>query len=272
MTAPAETDALTVVDAEPARHYPAQYGNDGRSMNEASPHNALRLHLRTARGQTARGAVPILVRAFSRTPLARWLYPSLGERGSRLRAVFEQLVDDATTNGSIVLAYQGGTTVGAVLWSSCPARDDTDPAPTAFTPHDPDNARLTVLADRLAHCHPPEPHEHVQALAVLPIHQGQGIAGALLASATTRPATSRYLLTPGPLPDLLHQLGYQPHGTPIVLPDDGPPLQPFWCTAPPPQPSVVAPRRRSAPAERAGGPAGSRPNVGDSRAQTGRLV
>ena len=136
MTAPAETDTLTVVDAEPARRYPAHHCNHGPSTNDASPHSKLRLHLRTAHGRAARRAVPILVRAFIRTPLARWRYPTLGERGNRLHTVFDQLIDDAA-DGRVVLAYQGGTTVGAVLWSTCPARDDTDPAPTAVTPHDP---------------------------------------------------------------------------------------------------------------------------------------
>lgn len=235
MTAPAEPETLTTVDAALARHDPAPDRNHDPSMNAASRGSALRLQLRTAHGGTAHCAVPILVRAFTRTPLARWLYPIVSERGIRLRAVFSQLIDDAAVSGSVVLAYQGRTAVGVVLWRTCPARDETDPATAGFTPADPDNARLTVLTDRLAHCHPPEPHEHLQALAVLPGREWQGIAGALLASATTRPAMSRFLLTPGPLWGLLHQLGYRPSGEQIALPNDGPLLQPFWFAAPPPQ-------------------------------------
>lgn len=216
------------------RQYPAHPGIHDPSTNEA-PGSMLRLQLRTAHGRTAHDAVPILVRAFIRAPLARWLYPTEGGRGSRLRTVFSQLIDDAG-NGSVVLAYQGGTAVGAVLWKTCPARDATDPAATGFTTVDPGNARLAVLADRLAHGHPPEPHECLQALAVLPDRERQGVAGALLASATTRPALSRFLLTPGRLRGLLHQLGYQPCGEKIVLPNDGPLLQPFWFAAPLPQP------------------------------------
>lgn len=215
------------------RQYPAHPRIHGPSTNQA-PGHTLRLHLRTAHGRTAHDAVPILVRAFIRAPLARWLYPSVGGRGGRLRMVFSQLIDDAGI-GSVVLAYQGGTTVGAVLWKSCPARDETAPAVTGFSTVDPGNARLAVLADRLAHCHPPEPHECLQALAVLPSRERQGVAGALLASATTRAPMSRFLLTPGPLRGLLHQLGYQPCGEQMALPNDGPLLQPFWF-APPPQP------------------------------------
>jgi GNAT superfamily N-acetyltransferase len=236
VTAPADTDAPGL-EAEPARQCSAHCRTHCPSTTEATPRSVLRLQLRTAHGQTTRHAVPILVRAFTATPLARWLYPTPSERGNHLHEVFARLIYDAADNGSLVLAYRGNTTVGAALWSTCPARDDTDPAATAITPHDPTNERLTVLAHRLGHGHPPEPHEHLHALAVLPRHQGQGIAGALLASATTRPATSRYLLTPGPLRDLLHRLGYQPYGNAIALPGDGPPLQPFWCPAPRPQPS-----------------------------------
>ncbi|WP_125809614.1 hypothetical protein [Actinoplanes sp. ATCC 53533] len=149
--------------------------------------------------------------------------------------MFSQLIDDAG-NGSVVLAYQGGTAVGAVLWKTCPARDETAPAVTGFSTVDPGNARLAELADRLAHCHPAEPHECLQALAVLPDREGQGVAGALLASATTRAPMSRFLLTPGQLWGLLHRLGYRPCGEQIVLPHAGPRLQPFWFAAPLPQP------------------------------------
>ncbi|RSM56797.1 hypothetical protein DMB66_32775 [Actinoplanes sp. ATCC 53533] len=236
MTAPTEPDTLTAVNAEPAREDPAHDRNHDPSMTDAPQSNAFRMHLRTAHGATAHSAVPILVRAFIRTPLARWLFPTVGERGNGLRTVFARLIDDTAGNGSVVLAYQGRTPVGAALWRTCPARDETDPAAPAFTLDDPGSARLTELADRHAHGHPPEPHECLLALAVVPGREWQGIAGTLLASTTTRPGTSRFVLTPGLVRDLLHQLGYQPCGEEITLPDDGPTLHPFWLAVPALQP------------------------------------
>lgn len=201
----------------------------------------LRLHLRTADATTARRAVPVLVWAYTRTRLAQWIYPTGDERVSRLRAVFRQLIDDAVVNGCVTVAYQGSTVVGAVVWRTCPEQDEGRPALPAVSFGDPADTRLAVLAGRLTSCHPPEPHEHLQALAVLPGREGQRIASALLAGATLQPVLPRFLLTAGPLRGLLRQLGYQPYGLRVTLPNGGPPVQPMWCARPHAQPRKITP-------------------------------
>jgi len=198
-----------------------------------------RLQLRNLHGEAARHAVPVLAWALHPSPLGVWLYPSpnersrsSSERNRRLCAVLRRLIDDAAADASVILAEQGGTTVGAALRRTCPARSTTDPVPAVLTP-DPQDSRLTTLAEQIGRRHPPQEHDHLLALGVVRGRERQGIAGALLTSPiTTLPARPRLVVTPGRLQGVLHELGYQPYGLPIRVGDGCPQLHPLWYAAP----------------------------------------
>jgi len=199
-----------------------------------------RLQLRAVDGAATSDALSVLTQATARTPLGAWLYPRREIRAERLREAFGELIHQAT---SIVLANHGDTTVGAVLWRACPEGEQTHPYAALAACGHPDNARLATLANLAATRHPPEAHDCVLALAVLPKNQGR-LVGRTLLTARASSAKPRHLIIPGRWRGLL-QLGYLPYGARIDLPHGWPPLQPMRRAAPPPPAPPPPPRRRA---------------------------
>jgi predicted N-acetyltransferase YhbS len=84
----------------------------------------------------------------------------------------------------------------------------------------------------MARAHPREPHWYLFAIGVDPAFQGSGVAGSLLRSRLRRcdaAGEPAYLesTTLGNVP-LYQHFGFQPTGTPVVLPDGAPVITAMW--------------------------------------------
>lgn len=93
-------------------------------------------------------------------------------------------------------------------------------------------ARMAQVQQAVAARHPAAPHWYLAQTAVVPALRGRGLGGALLRHHLARvdqEGTAAYLEASTPRNQALYaRCGFRPLGAPVVLPDQGPRLQPMW--------------------------------------------
>ena len=129
----------------------------------------------------------LLWRAFERDPLFRYLFRSRWYTGRVVPLLFGVTARDAPRHGRIDVAVADRTPLAAAIWLSPGHFPPTArrivarlpaylPLGTLFLDRLPDLLRLT----RAAAIAPDEPHWHLEALAVDPDRQGQGVGSQVL--------------------------------------------------------------------------------------------
>ncbi|SMD26070.1 GNAT family N-acetyltransferase [Kibdelosporangium aridum] len=175
----------------------------------------------------------VLSEAFVEGEIAEWLVPDPEHRRRIYPAYWAMAVEHALGAGEV---FAGGELSGVSVWypavfgppNGMP-RDLDQRIDVMCGPYAP---RFHALHRAMEEAHPAMPHHYLAFVAVLPELQGRGIGTALVqhrlreldvaAMPAYLEATNRRNLA------LYVHLGFQPTGSPIPLPDNGPRLYPMW--------------------------------------------
>ncbi len=172
----------------------------------------------------------ILSDAFLTGDIAEWLVPDIEDRRRIYPQYWRMAVQHALSGAGEVFA--GGDTSGVAVWypaaSGPPSAEPPDLARRLHAICGPYTERFLALHQAMGAAHPGQPHHYLAFVAVTPSQQGRGIGTALIrhrlqeleiaAMPAYLEATNRRNLA------LYVHLGFQPMGSPITLPDDGPKL------------------------------------------------
>lgn len=126
-----------------------------------------------------RNVIEILVAAFVRDPVVRWMYPDEGAYRSAFPAIIDGLGGRAFASGGVYLTSDHR---GAALWLP-PGIEPDDSAITSIVQRSlAGETRRTTFAlfEQMGQAHPQEPHWYLPFLGVIPDFQGEGIGRALL--------------------------------------------------------------------------------------------
>jgi ribosomal protein S18 acetylase RimI-like enzyme len=126
-----------------------------------------------------RHVIEILVAAFVRDPVVRWMFPDEVSYRTAFPAIVDALGGRAFAAGGV---YHTAVRRGAALWLP-PGTEPDDSAISAIV-----QRRLTgeirsttfEIFEQMGHAHPQGPHWYLPFLGVLPGFQGEGIGSALL--------------------------------------------------------------------------------------------
>ena len=173
-----------------------------------------------------------LAAAFVADPVSRWLFQPASEL-ARQETFFQAMTAHAITFGDV---YTTGDRRGAALWL------DIDPVLQGSTVGVPGGVaealgdcypRFVVLDTLMRQAHPMTvAHTYLPFIGVAPPYQGQGLGLELLLAKLSTLHAPAYLEASNPISHPLYQqVGFQPLGAPITLPD-GPTLRPMWWKPP----------------------------------------
>ncbi|MEV4318855.1 amino acid permease [Actinocrispum sp. NPDC049592] len=176
----------------------------------------------------------VLSEAFLTGDIADWLVPDPDDRRRIYQQYWRMAAEQALSGAGEV--FVSGDTSGVAVWYAA-AAGPPRAEPPDFTRRlhaicGPYTERFLALHAAMDAAHPVRPHHYLAFVAVTPEQQGRGIGTALIrhrlqelenmAMPVYLEATNRRNLA------LYVHLGFQPMGTPITLPDDGPRLYPMW--------------------------------------------
>ncbi|QFU89039.1 Acetyltransferase (GNAT) family protein [Amycolatopsis sp. YIM 10] len=161
------------------------------------------------------------VTAFADEAVSAWVVPDPSSRRARTRELFETSLRAAVDAGQLIAAFDADDSlVAASLWlrgeGALPVPDGND--------------RLATVIAATAARHPREPHVYLSSMAALPECRGLGAGSALLRYGIQHAGELPiYLEASTPRNRKLYlRHGFEDHGPPIPLPDNGPVLQPMW--------------------------------------------
>lgn len=123
--------------------------------------------------------IEILVAAFARDPVVRWMYPDEIAYRTAFPAIIDALGGRAFASGGV---YHTSDRRGAALWLP-PGVEPDDTAITSIVQQSlAGETRDTTFAifEQMGQAHPAEPHWYLPFLGVVPAFQGEGIGSALL--------------------------------------------------------------------------------------------
>ncbi|MCE7007135.1 amino acid permease [Kibdelosporangium philippinense] len=175
----------------------------------------------------------VLSEAFVDGEIAEWLVPDPADRRRIYPAYWAMTVEHALGAGEV---FAGGELSGVSVWfpaafgpPHASPRDLDERIDIMCGPYAP---RFHALHHAMEESHPTGPHQYLAFVGVLPELQGRGIGTALVQHRLREldiagmpaylEATNRRNLA------LYVHLGFQPTGSPIALPDNGPKLYPMW--------------------------------------------
>jgi len=176
--------------------------------------------------------VETLVAAFVDDPVMTWCVPDPERRPEILRALFEIAVDVNQPFGELYTTEP--LPVAGAVWvpSGCqPAGEHAEQLATGYIEAAEEYAdRAVAVLDRMAQCHPQEPHDYLFLLGTRPGWQSRGLGSALLRGVLDRcdrEGRPAYLEASSEGNERL----YRRHGFQVIdeirLPD-GPTLWPMW--------------------------------------------
>lgn len=219
----------------------------------ADPH----LHIRDADTWDTTAIVDTLTYSVAATSAARWMLPDNDIRTLRLKPRLAAVVAVRVAAGTVRIAEDNGQIIGATMWMTCTATDDTAADPHAvLLASGPDAHRSRQLHAHYAQRHPTRAHHHLLALGVQSDRQRQGIGATLLADwhEQLRPGSAgTFLLASSALFGLASTAGYHTLGEPIAAMVTSPPLYAMWN----PAPRLGQPRCDADPTAQTSAPAGA---------------
>ncbi|GLZ40432.1 GNAT family N-acetyltransferase [Actinokineospora sp. NBRC 105648] len=177
----------------------------------------------------------LVATAFQHLPQAAWLIGDAERRLPVMAANFTMLVEHALAHGHVDLVDDRAVAV----WFHREAGVEIPEPPDYDARVDADCGeyadRFRALDKAFEAHHPTRPHHHLALLAVHPKAQRAGLGGELLRhhhSTLDSGGLDAFLEASTPeSARLYHRHGYQPHGSPYALPDDGPLMWPLWRSA-----------------------------------------
>lgn len=199
--------------------------------------DAVRTRARTratirAVGEEDLGAARALLHAAFRTDeVSRWIFPEEDRREALHPVLFGTFLAGAHAHGTAELTGDG---TGVALWFDVRdgAQHGGEELGAALDEVDPGNERLRAMGELTEQCHPHEDHAYLQAVAVAPDRQSQGIGGALLRhrlAVCDREGLPAYLEASSERSRALYERhGFAVRGEGIHLPFGGPVMWPMW--------------------------------------------
>lgn len=178
--------------------------------------------------------LPVCVEAFADEAVSAWVEPDPALRQTRTRDLFETSLRTAVDAGQLVVAFLAtGEPVAASVWIDLDGDQPAPVQPPAPLEQDqPATRRLAAVLSATGARHPERPHVYLSAMAALPRRRGLGAGSAILCHGLDRARRLRlpvYLEASTPRNRKLYaRHGFQDHGAPITLPENGPVLQPMW--------------------------------------------
>lgn len=169
-----------------------------------------------------------------------WVIPDEPARRERVANDVEQQIAWVTgalaTSEILTAGAPSREIAGVSVWQFQNGAPETVPAELADffeQAYGPYAARMLLVLELTEQRHPRhEPHWHLQQMMVVPRFRGRGLGGAMLRHQLARAdatGVATYLEASTPRNRALYErYGFRPLGDPIVLPDDGPHLQPMW--------------------------------------------
>lgn len=174
--------------------------------------------------------LPVCVEAFADEAVSVWVEPERANRQERTRELFESSLRAAADAGQLVVAFlRTGEPVAASVWAEL---DAAPPDPELPDDDRPVTRRLAAVLSATGVRHPDVLHVYLSAMATLPRRRGLGAGSAILRYGLDQArelALPVYLEASTPRNHKLYaRHGFQDHGEPIHLPENGPVLQPMW--------------------------------------------
>lgn len=188
--------------------------------------------VRKADPTDARAVSSALAAAFYDDPVFRWIHPQDTHRAVAVRGFFDLVVDVLAPHDDAWTTAAG--VVGAALWVPYGHEPMSDERGEVFIAQvtdvaGPDADRMQDIVALLDEHHPPEPHEYLWFLGVVPAAQGHGIGAQLMAPVLERADRAQvpaYLEATSPQNRALYErLGFV--ANPAIAVPGGPPLWPM---------------------------------------------
>jgi GNAT superfamily N-acetyltransferase len=177
----------------------------------------------------------VLGRAFEDDPPFVWMLPDARTRRARTGRFFGTVMrTEALAYGAVEVATVAGVIVGGTVWYP-PGRwtpgVQLRTLPGFVRAFGRRLGAAARLEQALVRVHPRDPHWYLFAIGVDPVHQGNGVAGALLRSRLARCDQARELayLESSKLANvpLYQHFGFEPTA-PMELPAGVPVITPMW--------------------------------------------
>lgn len=187
--------------------------------------------IRTATAADRDAIARLLHEVFRDDPVSRWVFPDEGRREAGHPRLFGAFLDHGFAHGAVHVTADGA---GAAVWFSVAGGEvlGEEDLGARLEKVDPGNDRLPTLGELTEAVHPLDrDHAYLQAIAVTPDRQGQGLGAALLVPVLERcdrEGLPAYLEASNAGSRRLYErLGFVCLEGTVDLPD-GPPMWPMW--------------------------------------------
>ena len=173
--------------------------------------------------------VAVMMLAFSRDPVTRWVWPNGNTLVTHYPAFVRAFAGKAFEHGS---AFRTADFAGVALWLPPHVESDAERmAALVETTVEKDRLpSLYAFMEQMGGYHPKEPHWYLPLIGCDPAHQGRGIGSALMRHALARvdgDGLPAYLESSNPANVPLYQRhGFEVTGT--IQVDGGPRMFPMW--------------------------------------------